>query len=360
MIFLASTVFILLLYVLPGFWVLDRVAHSWLPSGIPDGIKFWFLAVAVYAVCLLTVRIGRFAYDDFQVGREKYPLKSFLDPRGCRWLTGMGLILIGAQAAYMTSRWAMPYSFVPLYAGLLLGFFDLRRRPLPSIDYPELPESSVEETGAPPLADVAGHSVTLQWEYLEHGQGDSWVRFDKTYVLSSQATRGPVVLPPGDPQAYTRLVKEGLDDGIREIAADLRSESRERKYTPLQELENVVRMVQSVPYRPDRTLAGGADQPSDPAQTLSAGAGDCEDHAILAAAILWLLGHPVGLFLLRMDDESHMALAYRTDAFEGSYCSRATDGRVYSFIETTPADGELGDGPQDLLGNIRRVTVLPL
>jgi predicted transglutaminase-like cysteine proteinase len=362
MIFLVSTVFVVLCYVLPGYWVLDLAATRWLPLPLPVSVRFWGLAFIVYSGLVAAVGFGRWAYDDLQGDRSGAKIKTFLDAQGCRWLTVAGLLFLGGQAAYMTLHWAVPYQFMPLYGALCLGFFDLRGRPrvrLPSDALPE-PVFSIEEDSLVHEGDLVSE---LSWDFVAKGNSQESNRF--TYVLPirpdnvERAKRASEVKPVC-PDDYLRFVTGGPIEEVRELAGWLRKQSQDRHFDGMQEVECVIRLVRSIRYRSDPVLPCGGDDPQFPVITLAEQAGDCEDHAILAAALLWQLGHSVGLFFVRLEEGSHMALAYRTEAFRGSYSMEGPDGESYTYIETTPSDTGLGEIPADMLLNFRRALIIPV
>lgn len=361
MFFLASILFVTALYVAPGFWVLDFLARLLPISLIPAAWRFWGLAFFLYGVCVAAVRFGRWAYADLQKNRDDRRIKAFLDARGLRWMTLIGLLLIGAQFAYMSSRFAMPYQFVPLYGALLVGFFDLRRRPVALPARPSLPAPRYAEEVTAPAA-VGLKSIRVSWEFLANGNSQEAEHFEKEFAVREShldRARGPLAFQPKQPQDYAAYVMRGPAEDIRVIASELRRESQERGYTPLQEMDFVVQMVRSFRYIPDDP-DHEADQPKYPIETLADGGGDCEDLAILAAALLWQMGHPVGLFYVKLHEASHMALAYRTPSFKGSYSQVGPDGHVYTYMETVPASVRFGQLPPAIVRSIKRSIIILL
>lgn len=359
MFFLAALIFVSLLYVLPGFLLLDWAAHFVVMPWMPRAGAYWIMATVIYVACLIVVHLGRHAYTELQLDRGKLFIRPFLDARACRWLTAVGITFLSWQFYKMTSRWAMPYQFAPLYGALLLGFLDLRRRPAVLELAEELPGPLFD-----PAADsdkTEGQDVVLSWEYLAAGGSPEAHVFQVGLTLDQEQVERAakeLMFVPKQPEDYARYVTKGPMDDVRALAAWLRRQSDERKFDSIQEAENIIRMVRSVPYVQDHEQAG--DQPKYPIQTLHDLAGDCEDHAILAASLLWQLGHPVALAYLELDGRAHMALAYATESFSGTFCLTGDDGKSYAYVETVPSSMEMGEIPEEFLREMKRATIIPI
>ena len=359
MFFLATLLFVAVLYVVPGFLLLDLGARFAAFPWVPMAVVYWALALLVYLTSLTIVYLGRYAYHELQMERGPLHIRPYLDARACRWLTLVGIGFIGWQFQQMSARWAMPYQFAPLYGALLIGLLDLRRRPVSLQLKEDLPGPRFEADPSPP--DLDGEGVTLSWEYLAAGNSTEAHVFELSMPLDREHYERAVnelAFTPKQPADYVRCVTQGPMDDVRLLAAWIRRQSCERGYSPLQETENVIQMVRSMPYLPDSESSG--DQPKYPIQTLVDQGGDCEDHAILAAALLWQLGHPVGLAHLELHGRAHMALAYATDTFEGSFSLSGPDGRSYAYIETVPSSADMGEIPEEFLRELRRATIVPV
>lgn len=361
MIYLAAILFTALMYVVPGFWLLDMAARRFDLLALPVPIRFWLLSSAVFAVSLITVTLGRLAFVEYNGQRGSKSIRPFLDARGCRWLTIAGLILIGYSYMYMTARWAMPYQFAPLYVSLLAGFLDLRRRPAIVLPEEALPEIRFNPLTLEPTPQLDSQAVRFEWDAPVHDIGSEMNRFLVELVISHDEIQRAVAMasePIETPEDYGRYIRSGPSESLREMARKLREETLTRKFTPLQEIDLVVRLVRSIPYHPDPATGDGVDFPKYPVLTLAEQGGDCEDHAILAAAILWQLGHPVGLFYLRLEDGAHMGLAYRSDGFQGNFSKPGPDRCIYSYIETTASGAGLGEMPDIFLENLWNAMVI--
>jgi len=103
--------------------------------------------------------------------------------------------------------------------------------------------------------------------------------------------------------------------------------------------------VQSLPYTSDNETTGYDEYPRYPIETLVDNGGDCEDTAILAAALIDAMGY--GVVLLRFP--THMAVGVKgSDSLYGTYWTYQ-DQRYY-YLETTGANWEIGELPPTYKG----------
>ena len=101
--------------------------------------------------------------------------------------------------------------------------------------------------------------------------------------------------------------------------------------------------VQNLRYRLD-----DEEYPNYPVETLVDKAGDCEDTAILAAALLDAMGYDTVLirFTSAVEGEAgHMAVGVAVTGVSGG-CSYRYDGRTYYYLETTSTSWEWGRCPR--------------
>lgn len=123
---------------------------------------------------------------------------------------------------------------------------------------------------------------------------------------------------------------------IRELADSFRAHGQQNKYSDAEIALNVISFVHTIPYTYDIETTGFSEYPRYPIETLVEG-GDCEDRAILAAAVIYELD--IDCILILMED--HMALGLKDNGnFSGqSYLYNET---VYYYAGV--ADGETGVG----------------
>ena len=116
-------------------------------------------------------------------------------------------------------------------------------------------------------------------------------------------------------------------------------------YSSSDNMRNVIRFVQSLRYVTDKESKGEDEYVRFPVETLVDGVGDCEDMAILAAAIL----HEMGYGVLMVQLPEHLALAVDCGSeLEGTYYTY--QGTRYFYLEVTHIGWDIGQIP-DLYKN---------
>ena len=129
-------------------------------------------------------------------------------------------------------------------------------------------------------------------------------------------------------------------DCVRSLVKSFREGGDLADYTDADNLRNVISFVQSLRYVTDLESTGEEDYVRFPVETLVDGVGDCEDLAILAAAILHEMGYDVMLVLL----PDHMALALDC-GFECDGIYYEYEGRKYYYLEVTDFGWAIGQIP---------------
>ncbi len=151
--------------------------------------------------------------------------------------------------------------------------------------------------------------------------------------------------------SYFAKFIDANDTGIQKLAEGLAGaiqtkENKKRPWTYYEEVMFVVRMVQSLRYTDDK-LTGFDDYTKYPMQTINDGTGDCEDMAILAAAILHKLEYDVKLVYLDPlnSNVAHLAIAVQGENVKGTYWTK--NGKKYYYIETTSNEFKFGELPEE-------------
>lgn len=140
---------------------------------------------------------------------------------------------------------------------------------------------------------------------------------------------------------------------IADIVESLRKSGTEAGFTDSENVLNVVALVQSLSYFTDAESTGQEDYVRYPLETLVDGGGDCEDTALLIAAILHEMGYGLALVLL----PNHLALAVRGDgALGGTYYMY--ENQRYYYLETTNVGWNLGEMPTKF--EKQKAEILPL
>lgn len=104
---------------------------------------------------------------------------------------------------------------------------------------------------------------------------------------------------------------------------------------------NVVAFVQSIPYSKDYVTTGLGDYPRYPIETLVDGSGDCEDTAILTAALLKEMNYDVVL----INPPGHMAIGITCSKCSGT--PYTYNGKKYYYLETTGCNWKVGQIPDE-------------
>jgi len=129
---------------------------------------------------------------------------------------------------------------------------------------------------------------------------------------------------------------------LRNLVASFEEVGEKKGYSDNDNVLNVVTFVQSLPYTSDIVSTGADEYPRYPVETLVDGGGDCEDSAILTAALLHEMGY--GVVLLKYSN--HMAVGVKgDDTLSGSYIPY--EGSNYYYIETTANGWGVGEIPEE-------------
>ncbi len=366
MIFLTALIFTVLLFVVPGELLLHWLARWMARPGLEEWIVLLLLNVFVFVLLFVSVRFTTVVIFDvgWERGRMTRRLAELLDVRGWRWLNLIGLVAVGTGAAILALEGRLPYPFWFLFAAITLGLFDLLGvreivplpavRPFPRFDPAPLP------------AEAYGKRVSFTWEFWRAGQTDRPAIKSQEFILGddeySQA-RSRERFPRRPVQEYLKYVRLGFSPSIQRVTEHFRDASAADRLSSIDEVMNVVGFARGIEYRTDEETRDTGDYANFPIETLYDQAGDCEDHAILAATVLHNLGHDVGLFHLDLGASGHLALGYRpagtTMLPPGPFCERADDGREYYYVETVPtaAASGLGEIDDQFLRDMEKQTV---
>lgn len=145
---------------------------------------------------------------------------------------------------------------------------------------------------------------------------------------------------------YDRQLTKGIVQIFKEAG-------EEKKFTDYDTIMNIVSFVQSLPYTSDKVTTGYDEYPRYPVETFIDNGGDCEDTAILTAALLHELGFDVVLIQL----PGHMAVGVKgSDTLQGTYYDY--QGSRYYYLETTGSGWDVGEFPEEYKTDSARI--LPL
>jgi hypothetical protein len=143
-----------------------------------------------------------------------------------------------------------------------------------------------------------------------------------------------------DVMKWDKYAKIALPE-VLNLAAKLVEIREGEGWSSYDEVANFVTFVQSLEYEPDLSPNGELiEWPKYPLETLWDGGGDCEDLAILAAALLFRLGYDVALLFL----PGHVALGIAgAEGLPGTFLE-VGDERYY-YYEPTQEGWEFGELP---------------
>jgi hypothetical protein len=145
---------------------------------------------------------------------------------------------------------------------------------------------------------------------------------------------------------YDREMLKGVTKKFRDVGAG-------NGYSEYDNVMNIAAFVQSMPYTSDKVTTGYDEYPRYPLETLVDDGGDCEDTAILTAALVKELGYGVVLIQL----PGHMAVGVEgSDALSGTYYEY--NGSRYYYLETAGTGWDLGEVPEEYRN--AKATLLPL
>lgn len=142
---------------------------------------------------------------------------------------------------------------------------------------------------------------------------------------------------------YVAYVASQYDDPfIQAVADELLRVSAEEGHSEDEALSLALAFVQSLEYTSDNVTTGYDDFPRYPVETLAESGGDCEDTAILYAAIAQAMGY--GAVLL--NPPGHMATGVLVEAgFQG--VTYTFEGRRWAYAETTGDGWRIGQIPDN-------------
>ncbi|WNY28071.1 hypothetical protein MmiEs2_02510 [Methanimicrococcus stummii] len=123
---------------------------------------------------------------------------------------------------------------------------------------------------------------------------------------------------------------------VRKLADSFQAHGQKNRYSDDEIALNIISFVHTIPYTIDLETTGLSEYPRYPAETLVEG-GDCEDRAILAAAILYELDMDCILILMK----DHMALGLKDNGnFSGA--SYRYNDTVYYYAGVTDGETVIG------------------
>lgn len=367
--FLAALLFVLLLFVIPGEMGLMSLATLLATvAGLPYQFLLGLLNLGFFLLILVGLYLSRKVWMDFELyrGVRREFIPEFLDVSTARWLNLVGLIVVFVGATAVILHGIMPIPFFYLFAALVIGLVDLFGKTRLMFWEPEPLRPRIEPTPilVPPTPDPDAKEVRLAWNFHPDGPDEPSTGYEKICWVSEreyQIFRKKARYPNRPLAEYARYIRDGIGANVKDLAYFFREKTQSAYLSPVQEVENVVSMVRSIPYEFDHITRDVPDWANFPIETVYDMMGDCEDHAILAAAILHVLGHKVGLIHLEFSDSAHLALGYITEQRHGPF-TVSHEGTRYAYIETVPSspDERIGHISEHFLSDLKKAEVVLL
>ncbi len=335
------------------------VVDSWIePVGIWTRLAvpliFFVFLIGLFGVA--SMLIVRYCESSHPARRLHDSLSQWLSPRGYQWLPIVaGALALGAVAftLYLTI-WDHFVNLTPMLVVALVGIWDLTKPPAIQLNTDPLPQPRMDFLPPDPQPE-GGKAITVRWS----------ADFDETTTAHS----AEMSIPEHEYQAYRsrkrqkrrplsnygHYVSEGLSPSVHSLAGQLRAYTTLHGLTSLEEALCGVSLARSIPYASDTETRHEDDWADYPVELLYDERGDCEDHAILAAAVLHLLGHIVALYWIKLEDCGHIALGYHAPFEIGPLVLADEHGIEYLYVETVPVSGtyHLGEIPSEFLAELR-------
>lgn len=224
------------------------------------------------------------------------------------------------------------------------------------------------------LSDITGGSVTdNEWLYQNESCMTSqpgWTQVTASQVIEQNFTwytnghEAAITLDiPQDLYKYYKnqphprnissdtlaayVINENDRQFVHTLINKLKDASEFKSYAARNDYRNVVAFVQSITYQGDTS-----NYWKYPLETLADGNGDCEDKAILTAALLKEMGYDVAIIIL----PEHVAVAVTCETCNGYYYP--INGKRYYYLETT---GEgFSPGTMDAKFQTAKATIIPV
>jgi hypothetical protein len=251
-----------------------------------------------------------------------------------------------------------------LWAGLVIWFWDKRAVPIEARELsPSYPDSNLQPpykpnlpgpiikpglplnpVPIPPLQD--DHLIHNTYHWIYHGKDEipQTIEMDISLERYEQSRSEGRML---DVKEWHRYVTEDMPE-VRVLAAHFQNLHLQREWSTFEQASNVLSFVQQcVKYSYDQDTTPLAEWPRYPIETLMEETGDCEDMAILTAAVLARLGFQVVL----LEYPEHIALGIAgAEGLPGTYIKDPVSKRFYFYAEATAQGAHIGEIPETFRG----------
>ncbi len=271
-----------------------------------------------------------------------------------RWFLVVSvLLLLGAVWASSTSWTAAIVEALAACVTVLAALLGPLPPPNPVDEYDPLPfpmpvpPQPVPEPSPTPEPPLPSDAIPLNMAWFfrkEPGALDAPATSYQVSIEASKSRYQSMVAKDHSVRAindYGRFVREGFTPEVFETASELRKISERDRLGTIPEINNILAFAQRFRYALD-TEKGVVEYPKFPLETMVEDRGDCEDHAIVAAACLVRLGYDVRLVSLEYGSgPGHMALAVAgAEELPDAFALRdPVSGRKFYYCEATTDAG---------------------
>jgi hypothetical protein len=196
----------------------------------------------------------------------------------------------------------------------------------------------IVETTAPNSPDLV--HKTYQWKFTPKGSKNV---FEQTIELAISRSRFEYYRRQPRLNGQWNVYAEMEMPEVRDLAAEFQKLHADHEWSTYDQACNVLKFVQScIPYSYDKDATGHEDCPRYPIETLMEDTRDCEDVAILCAAVIARLGFRVVLLVY----SQHLAFGVAgAENLKGDYVLDPNTGSRYFFGEATSDGWHLGETP---------------
>lgn len=322
---LATLTLALLWYLLP----LARLAGYGPTRFIVMGMGLWFVALVAWLSRCREDRRGRVARFTQGISRST----------GIRRLDQMTLLLV-LLLCYLTIG---DLELLPLSLGSLVAVFGLltvEHTYRPALAVPAPPAFSAGDVDEPvEIPSASGIDRELSWTVTAHGsphRHSASVRVDRTALEDARDANSGF----GEPSQIIEWVLHGTGPEVQSLAKQIHDACFRGAYSLYATVSCFVAATQAIRYVSDLESTGQEEYWRFPVETLAEGVGDCEDSAILLAALLRRAGFRCAIVIA----PGHAAVAVEVPHDSpGAYFEHG--GVRYYYCETTDKGWIIGEVP---------------
>ncbi len=191
------------------------------------------------------------------------------------------------------------------------------------------------------------YTKTYEWSY----KGTGWTlnsSIPKTLYTAYQEV--PVATRVRNGPAGYGFLTTTEDAFMKDLTEELNTTLAGEGYDEFETVSCILAFVQSLPYTSDSSSSAYDEYPRFPVETLVDDGGDCEDTSVLFATIMLILGYGT----IYINPPEHIAVGVLGDSdLPGTYWTY--NEKPYYYCETTGENFEIGELPEDLVGQTARL-----